>query len=217
MNERHASEESILYLEDQEIRVDDFDAPGLILDVGGGGEGIIGRLKGRQVVAIDTRRGELEKAPPGPLKIVMDARELKFLDGTFDTATAFFTLMYIREKADLEQVFSELFRVLRYGGHFLIWDAVIPRRFDPVKETVAFRLKVRLPDQEVSTGYGTKWPDEERNPAYYVGLAEATDFVVRPGWRRNRMWFLELRKPSAEVTWHPTRTERGYHRKTRGG
>src|SRR5690242_15141575 len=39
--------------EKQELDVADFPAEGWILDLGGGGEGIIGRLKGSQVVAID--------------------------------------------------------------------------------------------------------------------------------------------------------------------
>ena len=36
-----------------EVGLPDFPASGLILDVGGGGEGVIGQLKGSQVVAID--------------------------------------------------------------------------------------------------------------------------------------------------------------------
>ena len=95
MSECHASEEEILFLEKQEVTVENFDALGHILDIGGGVEGIIGVLKGSQVVAIDPSSRELKEAAPGPLKIVMDARELKFLDDTFNTATAFYTLMYI--------------------------------------------------------------------------------------------------------------------------
>jgi len=45
------------------------------LDIGGGGEGVIGQMKGKQVIAIDPNRRELEEAADGPLKIVMDARE----------------------------------------------------------------------------------------------------------------------------------------------
>jgi ubiquinone/menaquinone biosynthesis C-methylase UbiE len=81
----------------QEITVEDFSADGPILDIGGGGEGIIGRMKTTQVVAIDISREELADAPAGPLKIVMDATDLKFLDGSFATATSFYTLMYIPE------------------------------------------------------------------------------------------------------------------------
>lgn len=69
-----------------------------ILDIGGGGEGIIGLLYGSKVVAIDQRKKELEEAPEGPLKIVMDARELNFLDNSFDAVTSFFTLMYVKKR-----------------------------------------------------------------------------------------------------------------------
>ena len=44
-----------LFLFDREdLVVDDFYATGFILDIGGGGEGVVGRLKGQQVVAIDS-------------------------------------------------------------------------------------------------------------------------------------------------------------------
>ena len=36
---------------------------GSILDIGGGGEGIIGRLYGSRVTAIDNREEELDEAP----------------------------------------------------------------------------------------------------------------------------------------------------------
>ena len=59
------------------LEVKDFESEGFVLDIGGGGEGVIGRLKGKDVVAIDIRRDELEEAVEGPLKIVMDARDLE--------------------------------------------------------------------------------------------------------------------------------------------
>lgn len=194
MSERHTSEERVLFLEPREIVVDNFDAPGYILDIGGGGEGIIGLLKGEQVVSIDTRRGELAEAPSGPLKIVMDARELQFLDESFHTATAFFTLMYVKEQEDCERVFQEVYRVLRPGGRFLIWDGVLPTRPDTEKEIVAFHILVKLPDRDVSTGYGARWPAEEKNLAYYAQLAESQGFEVATKEERERVFFLELHK-----------------------
>jgi len=75
----------------QKVTLADFTAEGFILDIGGGGEGIIGQLKGAQVVAIDPIRRELVESPAGPLKIVMDGSELKFLDATLQNVTAFFS------------------------------------------------------------------------------------------------------------------------------
>ncbi len=108
-------------------RVDwDFDEPviegGFILDIGGGGEGVIGQLRGKDVVAIDFRKEELLEASDGPLKIIMDAKDLKFLDESFKTATAFFSLMYLKEKEDQLKVFREVARVLKPGGKFHIWE-----------------------------------------------------------------------------------------------
>jgi SAM-dependent methyltransferase len=115
--------------ERQDFVVADFQATGYILDIGGGGEGIIGQMKPTQVIAIDLSKRELEEAPAGPLKIVMDATNLKFLDASFDTATAFFSLMYMRPEVQ-QRVFAEVFRVLTRGGRWIIWDAVIPRAFE---------------------------------------------------------------------------------------
>ncbi len=50
-----------------------------------------------QVITIDRSRKELEEAASGPLNIVMDATELQFLGGTFNTATCFYSLIYMKE------------------------------------------------------------------------------------------------------------------------
>lgn len=90
------SEDRLFFFEREEVIVDDFDTVGLILDIGGGGRGVIGELKNQQVIAIDPSKRELEGAVDGPLKIIMDATNLQFLDETFHTATSFYTLMYIK-------------------------------------------------------------------------------------------------------------------------
>ena len=81
-----------------EIDIDDFDHEGYILDIGGSGEGVIGQLKGKDVIAVDISKEELEEAPEGPLNIVMDARDLQFLDESFSTVTAFFAMMYLQQR-----------------------------------------------------------------------------------------------------------------------
>lgn len=177
-----------------EIQIESLEADGWILDIGGGGEGIIGRLKGAQVVAIDPLAHELEGTPAGPLKILMDARQLQFLDETFHTVTAFFSLMYI-QRADHEQVFREVWRVLAPGGRFFIWDANLTRPAAPDKDMVMIHLHVKLPNYEVLTGYGAYWPELPKDRPYYIELAQSLGFSIVGQRERAHTFFLELHKP----------------------
>jgi len=43
---------------------------GFILDIGGGGEGIIGLINGRKVISIDLLKNELEETNNDSLKII---------------------------------------------------------------------------------------------------------------------------------------------------
>jgi hypothetical protein len=59
----------------QSIELSPLETKGFILDIGGGGEGIIGKLNGTQVVAIDTSERELAETKNEALKVVMDATD----------------------------------------------------------------------------------------------------------------------------------------------
>ncbi len=178
-----------------EVVLPDFPAEGLILDIGGGGEGVIGRLKGQQVVAIDLLKRELEEAPGAPLlKIVMDARDLKFLDGVFSTATVFFTFMYIRPE-DHEKVFQELYRVLKAGGRMLVWDPIFPAKVDEKYTSILFPLSVQLPQAKINTGYGVRIAAGQGS-AHFVDLAKAAGFQVVSAKDETGWFFLELKKPA---------------------
>jgi ubiquinone/menaquinone biosynthesis C-methylase UbiE len=164
---------------------------GLILDVGGGGEGIMGKLNGKQVVSIDTSEEELEGTKNESLKVVMDATNLKFLPESFDVCTAFFSLMYVPRRNHLK-VFSQIHRVLKDGGRFLLWDVKIPDRNKDFR-VFAVRLKIKLPSEEVETGYGTIW-DKTQDMDYFSQLAVKAGFKVAAKWSRNDVFFLEMIK-----------------------
>ena len=68
---------------------------GSILDIGGGGEAVIGQIYKDRVTAIDNCEEELEEAPDCCSKQLMDATELLFPDDSFDNVTFFYTLMYM--------------------------------------------------------------------------------------------------------------------------
>jgi ribosomal protein S18 acetylase RimI-like enzyme/ubiquinone/menaquinone biosynthesis C-methylase UbiE len=179
----------------QHVVVSDLRAAGLILDIGGGGGGIIGLLAGERVIAIDRLKEELDEAPAGPLKIVMDARALQFLDGSFRAVTSFFTLMYIKPE-DHRRVFEEVLRVLAPGGRFLIWDAVLPPRTDDKKDIAVFPVTVELPEgRTISNNYGVRWPSEGRDAAYYQQLAEAAGFEVVSQCITGQHVYIHLQKP----------------------
>jgi SAM-dependent methyltransferase len=191
---KRPSPERIYRFEKQEVTVHNFDAQGYILAIGGGGEGVIGQLKGQQVIAIDISKRELEGTPAGPLKIIMDARDLKFLDNTFNTAASFFTLCYINE-SDHEKVFEEIFRVLVSGGRFLMWDVIFLKRVDEKKDIAIVPLLVKLPNKEITTGYGVHWPEKAHDLSYYMQLAEKAGFKLVARQEKDKWFFLELIKP----------------------
>jgi ubiquinone/menaquinone biosynthesis C-methylase UbiE len=163
---------------------------GLILDIGGGGEGIIGRLHGKQVVAIDTREEELMETNNEALKVVMDAADLKFLPKSFDACTAFFSLMYI-PKSIHQKVFEEVFRVLKDHGRFLIWDVRIPDNVVGYKAFIV-HLKVKLPNEEVGTGYGARW--QTQSIEHFRELARLTGFKITSELCKEEIFHLELQK-----------------------
>jgi ubiquinone/menaquinone biosynthesis C-methylase UbiE len=164
--------------ERQELAVEDFPAPdGWILDIGGGGEGVIGRIKGSQVVAIDLYSWGMNRTPPGPLKIVMDATDLKFLDGSFGTVTSFFTLMYMNPEQQ-QKAMKEAFRVLKPGGRLRVWDVQLPVSPDPRKDVATYPFRFRLPREMVETAYGTFFPKQPMNLEHYIRLGQAAGFTV---------------------------------------
>jgi SAM-dependent methyltransferase len=179
-------------IEKQTIQMDPLQTNGLILDIGGGGEGIVGRLHGRQVVAIDIRIEELAETKNESLRIVMDATDLKFLPSSFDVTTSFFSLMYIKNDCHLK-VFKEIHEVLKSEGRFYIWDVRIPsKQLD--KPVFAVPLEIVLPNEKVETGYGVGWDQKEQDLQYFKELAQRTGFELIDEWSRDKIFYMELVK-----------------------
>jgi len=194
MVEHGIRESDLFWFEEQEITLDDFDCPGYVLDIGGGGEGVIGQLKGRAVIAIDRILAELKEAANGPLKIVMDATELRFLDNSFDTCTAFYSLMYMDEN-EQRSTFSEVFRVLAPGGCFHIWEVSLEQPFKGEKLGFAVPLRIHIPGKEIVTGYGSRWPKSAHTLEYYFKLAVEAGFKALVREENGIQIYLKLQKP----------------------
>ncbi len=177
------------------LEVKDFASDGPILDIGGGGEGVIGRLKGNQVVAIDLYQEELDEAPNGPQKIVMDARQLTFPEDSFGAVTAFFSLMYMKTRQDHQQVTEQAWRVLKPGGHLLVWEIDLANRPQTRQERYMVRLRYRVGDFEKGTAYGARWPTEVRGEDYYRQLAREAGFEHLTTESVAHLMFLEFIKP----------------------
>jgi ubiquinone/menaquinone biosynthesis C-methylase UbiE len=157
----------------QEVTLPDIDNKGgWILDVGGGGEGIIGLLKGQDVVVIDMRKDELEETTNDALKVVMDARDLKFIDESF----------------------REIWRVLKPGGEVLIWDAIfeVPPE-EREKKSFVVILKTHFPNGlENQTGYGGIIRDQDID--FFLKPAQKVGFKVLEQNESECTFFLKLQK-----------------------
>lgn len=176
------------------LKVDNFESCGPILDIGGGGEGVIGQLKGAPVIAVDNRREELEEAADGFVKIVMDARSLGFLDASFSTATAFFSMMYVHDEEDQRCIIDEVRRILRPGGLFHLWDIDLSVKPQTEKEYFLLPISYGIGTKWTDTAYGQAWPLEARGPEYYSELLADRGFSAEAKGRTANTFYLRSRR-----------------------
>lgn len=163
---------------------------GPILDFGGGGEGIIGRVYGQQVVAIDNRQDELDEAPEGPKKLLMDAAELAFADNSFQHVTSFFSLMYMPHMVQAQAV-AQAARVLSPGGSFQIWDAQITSAFP---EPFLIDVDVDANGTAVHTTYGVLKEDAAQDSGYILRLCQLAGLKLAAREAHDGWFYLRLLK-----------------------
>jgi ubiquinone/menaquinone biosynthesis C-methylase UbiE len=136
---------------------------GFIVDIGAGGEGVIAKASGRHTVGVDISRREIDEArSKGSLAhwVLCDACSMPFRSGSFDVATFFFSLMYIKTPNRKRTVFAEVKRVLKSDGLLCLWDAIV--REEP--DLYIVFVEISLPDgEEIFTGYGVRGKEKEQN------------------------------------------------------
>lgn len=142
-----------------------------LLDIGGGGEGIIGNIYGKEAVAIDIRKEELEETNNESLKMVMDAKHMSFLDDSFDVITLFYALMYMSKETQRE-VLREAKRVLKQNGKLIIWDTILPVYDGSEKDIYISKLEIKYKDIITETGYGIQMDENGQT-------AESIDSVAK--------------------------------------
>ncbi|MHA2073722.1 MAG: class I SAM-dependent methyltransferase [Candidatus Hodarchaeales archaeon] len=147
----------LLFTKAQNITIDTI-PNGSVIDIGGGGEGVIAQIGKEKITAIDKYQEEIDEAKsksPTTKWIVADATDLQFDAEYFDNATIFFSGMYMSSET-FEQVCKEVYRVLKNNGEFWIWDTIISDN----KELFIIRLSITLPNgKKIRTAYGSRIKD----------------------------------------------------------
>jgi len=171
----------------QKIALEHIDTEGLILDIGGGGEGLVSRIEGSKVCAVDIRMSEIREAqihgPPSNW-FVGDGQALCFQDDVFDIATLWFSLGYMSDWSIKQSVLEESHRVLVKGGRLSILGSKIPKDCEPL----IFWGLFTLPDGTVSqTGYGVRG-GQGQTLDRIVKLLEKTGFKIQ-SQEDNTAWF----------------------------
>jgi ubiquinone/menaquinone biosynthesis C-methylase UbiE len=155
----HAS--VILSSPTQRIELNELPKNRLILDIGGGGEGLVSRIGGRQIFAVDYRMSKILEArihnPPANW-FVSDAQFLPFHRNSFDMATLWFSLGYMKDWAIKERVLSQAFEAIKKNGKL----SILASRIDCKEKRFIFNALFALPDGTVTkVGYGVHGNQEQ--------------------------------------------------------
>lgn len=151
---------------------------GFAVDIGAGGEGMMAKTCGRETVCVDISKIEIGEARSrGAVAnwVLCDACSMPFKNGTFDVATFFFSLMYVKTSERKHAVIVETKRILKSDGLIYLWDAAIREKPDLY---VVF-VEANLPDGEkIYTGYGVKGKEKEQTLELISKLALEAGFKV---------------------------------------
>jgi ubiquinone/menaquinone biosynthesis C-methylase UbiE len=133
----------------QKIELKHLPQEGFIIDIGGGGEGLVSRIEASRVCVVDINLNKIREAMIyGQVSqwILSDARMLSVKDERFNVATLWFSLGYVQDRDSKAQVLAEVARVLRQSGHISILGA----RITCSEPRFVLRTLLHLPDGSVS-------------------------------------------------------------------
>ncbi len=140
----------------QKIELERLWKKGRIIDIGGGSEGLVSRIEGTRVCAVDIRMDRIREAKIHDSSsnwFACDATQLCFQSSTFDVATLWFSLGYMKKWSEKKEVLSETYRVLSQDGTISLKAVNINCKEDQL----VFKVDYVLPDGSLSrTGYRLK-------------------------------------------------------------
>jgi ubiquinone/menaquinone biosynthesis C-methylase UbiE len=170
----------------------------VILDIGGGGEGVISKAyPDHVVISIDKSESELLEAGTQFLGIVMDAANTGFIKSSFQLVTSFFTMMYLTKEEKIA-VLSEIYRILQKDGELVIWDSDITIKNEEISgDVIITHIIVILPGGKILTpSYGVPYSMVFENSAELLGrLSQEAGFQILESTAIGKSAFqLRLRK-----------------------
>ena len=160
---------------------------GKILDIGGGGEGVISSIYGENVVAIDYRKEELDEVSYPCEKLVMDASNMSFSNESFPNVTSFYSFMFVAKSKHIE-VINEIYRVLNKGGSFYLWDTNIAKETNKDNPFIV-DLNIKAHNKIIQTTFGIIKPNAIQNSTYFQKLCIESGFKLEKEIIDNQHFF----------------------------
>jgi O-antigen/teichoic acid export membrane protein/ubiquinone/menaquinone biosynthesis C-methylase UbiE len=168
--------------------------PGVILDLGCGDAWLADLLASRGILpssyfgldALAPRIAAAGDLPPWATVRVGDARSLPLATASVDVAIALTLLSSMTEEADRSRLAGEVERVLRPGGHLLVYDLRWPSPGNPaVRRVTVGDLQRHFGDWTIETRSMTVLPPLARLPLLASAGAYAT--LARLPWLRSHL------------------------------
>lgn len=161
----------------QEIAFRRLPGSGLVLDLGGGGEGIVSRIEGSRVCAVDVNLNEIREAQiygSSPQWLAGSGESLPFRKEVFEAAAIWFSLEYMTKWEMKRAAIQEAFRVLKRKGTLSVMSSKVVCR----EERFLLMLRYTLPDGGVyESGYGV-WGNQGQTMEKIGRIIEQTGFLL---------------------------------------